>query len=406
MAYIGTQPKDIRSFGKAKFDFTATQGQTAFTGADDDGKTLGFTDGQVSVYVNGILMDESDYTTSGSNTVTLTSAANLNDIISIVALQTDIPNSDYVPATGGTFSGDVTFDGAFTSQGIDDNATSTAMTLDSSGNLLVGTTSTATNDVGFKAFQSTGQTVTTASGTNPVLFNRKTSDGDIAVFRKDDTTVGSIGTSASYLYIGNGDTGLLFNGGGDTVSPRNPTTGAGRDAAIDLGNSVERFKDLYLSGGVYLGGTGSANRLTDYETGTWSPAFVDDSGNSIFTASPNVSMADYTKIGNLVVASCYITMPSSFSATSSYSSSAGLCVGNLPFVANYDANASYYDVLVSWWHSWTGFTGSSITGHTKKGTNRVRLFKPNGNTIANVLQSNVFNGSAAIILTVTYRTTA
>ena len=112
MAYIGTQPKDVRSFGKAKFDFTATQGQTAFTGADDDGKTLGFTDGQINVYVNGILMDDSDYSTSGSNTVTLSAAANANDIISVVALQTDIPNSDYVPATGGTFTGDVTFDGS------------------------------------------------------------------------------------------------------------------------------------------------------------------------------------------------------------------------------------------------------------------------------------------------------
>lgn len=117
MAYIGTQPKDVRSFGKAKFDFTATQGQTAFTGADDDGKTLGFTDGQINVYVNGILMDDSDYSTSGSNTVTLASAANANDIISVVALQTDIPNSDYVPATGGTFTGAVTFDGDIRNSG-------------------------------------------------------------------------------------------------------------------------------------------------------------------------------------------------------------------------------------------------------------------------------------------------
>lgn len=109
MPYIGTQPKDVRSFGKVQFDFTATQGQTAFTGADDDGKTLGFTEGQIQVYVNGILMDASDYTTSNTNTVTLVSAANLNDIITVVALQTDIPNSDYVPISGGTFTGDVNF---------------------------------------------------------------------------------------------------------------------------------------------------------------------------------------------------------------------------------------------------------------------------------------------------------
>lgn len=114
MPYIGTQPKDVRSFGKVQFDFTATQGQTAFTGADDDGKTLGFTEGQIQVYVNGILMDASDYTTSNTNTVTLVSAANLNDIITVVALQTDIPNSDYVPISGGTFTGNVTADGGVT----------------------------------------------------------------------------------------------------------------------------------------------------------------------------------------------------------------------------------------------------------------------------------------------------
>jgi hypothetical protein len=45
------------------------------------------------------------------------------------------------------------------------------------------------------------------------------------------------------------------------------------DDAISLGGSSSRFKDLYLSGGVYLGGTGAANLLDDYEEGTWTPAF-------------------------------------------------------------------------------------------------------------------------------------
>ena len=115
MPYIGTQPKDVRSFGRAQFDFTATQGQTDFTGADDDGKYLGYTEGQVQVYVNGILMDDADYNTSAlGNAIYLTSAANLNDIITVVALQTDIPNSDYVPISGGTFSGDMNFSGDLT----------------------------------------------------------------------------------------------------------------------------------------------------------------------------------------------------------------------------------------------------------------------------------------------------
>lgn len=139
MPYIGTQPKDVRSFGKVQFDFTATQGQTAFTGADDDGKTLGFTEGQIQVYVNGILMDASDYTTSNTNTVTLVSAANLNDIITVVALQTDIPNSDYVPISGGTFTGDVTFGGVTTHSNrieLNDNGNNTT-----DPNIFMGSTS-------------------------------------------------------------------------------------------------------------------------------------------------------------------------------------------------------------------------------------------------------------------------
>ena len=128
MSYIGTEPKDIRSFGRTQFDYTASQGQTAFTGADDDGKVLAFTTGQINVFVNGILMDDSDFTTTGTGTVTLASAANLNDIISIVSFESNIADNDYVPASGGTFtgavthSGAVTHTGAFTSQGIDDNA--------------------------------------------------------------------------------------------------------------------------------------------------------------------------------------------------------------------------------------------------------------------------------------------
>ena len=41
------------------------------------------------------------------------------------------------------------------------------------------------------------------------------------------------------------------------------------DDTVSLGNATYRFKDAYLSGGVYLGGTGAANFLDDYEVGTF-----------------------------------------------------------------------------------------------------------------------------------------
>ena len=52
--------------------------------------------------------------------------------------------------------------------------------------------------------------------------------------------------------------------------------------------------DLSVNGGVFLGGTGTANKLDDYEEGTWTPSL--DSVNS-----SNAS-GQYTKIGNVCTA--------------------------------------------------------------------------------------------------------
>jgi hypothetical protein len=141
--------------------------------------------------------------------------------------------------------------GTFTSTGIDDNAASTAMTLDASGNLLVGNTVTdpATSNVNGVAITAGGEVIASLNGV-AAQFNRRTSDGDIAVFKKGGTTVGSIGVLSSRFYIGSGDTGLKFSGADDLISPIDASDGTGRDAAIDLGSSGARFKDLYLSGTV------------------------------------------------------------------------------------------------------------------------------------------------------------
>jgi hypothetical protein len=67
------------------------------------------------------------------------------------------------------------------------------------------------------------------------------------------------------MELGSSDTGIRFYTPSDAVIPANPSTNSARDAAIDLGISSQRFKDLYLSGGVYLGGTVAANYLDDYK---------------------------------------------------------------------------------------------------------------------------------------------
>jgi hypothetical protein len=71
------------------------------------------------------------------------------------------------------------------------------------------------------------------------------------------------------------------------------------DNANDLGSAAKRWQDLYLSGGVYLGGTTSANFLDDYEKGT----FTLNAPGSLLTAlqgSVTGYYAEYVKIGRVV----------------------------------------------------------------------------------------------------------
>jgi hypothetical protein len=183
-----------------------------------------------------------------------------------------------------------------------------AMRIDTSGNLLVGTTSfTGTSGVSLSA---TGYVYASSTNDVAIYANRETSDGDIAVFRKDGTTVGSIGTKTSMLTIGSGDVGLYFDSGNNRIIPFDTTAQVNNDAVFDIGAAAYRLKDLYLSGGVVFGdaggsGTPTANTLDSYEEGTWTPVMTGSAG-SAGSASTTVYGARYTKVGNLVTVMCYI----------------------------------------------------------------------------------------------------
>lgn len=190
------------------------------------------------------------------------------------------------------------------------------MTLDSSGNLLVGTTSTGFSAEGhvFRAGDFASHTV----DNSPVmLLNRTTSDGSIFQFRKDGAMVGNIGVvSASNFFIGSEASGVTFRRGvPDIVSSEN---GQNRNGTTNLGAAVARWKDLYLSGGVYLGGTGSANLLDDYETGTWTPTTNGDA-----TGAFSAQSGRYVKVGDLVHCYCVFDVSTNFSSGN---------VGGLPFI--------------------------------------------------------------------------
>ena len=118
--------------------------------------------------------------------------------------------------------------------------------IDKDGNVLVGKTTTAVNTQGIMLGDS-GRFFATSDGAESGVFNRKTSDGDVVDFRKDNTTVGSVTAKDGDMTIGTSDTGLRFVDSGNHISPHNVSTNAGRDNAIDLGNSGGRFDDIFAT---------------------------------------------------------------------------------------------------------------------------------------------------------------
>jgi hypothetical protein len=126
----------------------------------------------------------------------------------------------------------------------------------------------------------------------------------------------------------------VFDGDNRKIDPTNGA-GSNLDNAVDLGNGSHRFKDLYLSGGVYLGGTGAANKLDDYEEGTWTPTLTGSSG-APSSVTYSIRDAVYTKVGRLVQVSCRVV-------TTSYSGGSGeWTISGLPFTrtANITSNGA------------------------------------------------------------------
>ena len=92
--FLKTNASGVLSFGTVSttgaftaFEYTATAGQTSFSGNDDNSNSLAYTSGvnNVFVTVNGVMLDGSDYTATNGTAVVLSAAAAANDIVKILA---------------------------------------------------------------------------------------------------------------------------------------------------------------------------------------------------------------------------------------------------------------------------------------------------------------------------------
>jgi len=354
--YLGASP--VPQTIQKKQSFTATASQTTFT-------TTGYTDGAfINVYLNGVrLINGTDYTATNGSDIVLTSAASASDVLdfetfnefTLVDQTLETPtfrtsatlkNDTHEDTDGGREStlifkgeqsggeistlaqiqashdgtsddqkGDLIFK---TNDGSDNDAPTEAARIDSGQNLLVGKTAVGLSTTGID-LRSNGLIQAIRDGGTPVELNRQTSVGTLIDLRKDNTTVGSIGTqSGTDFFVTSGstaNTGLRFQT--DEIVPVT-NAAANRDNAIDIGKSNIRFKDLYLSGGAYIGGTAAVNRLDEYEEGSWTPTA--DQGCTGF----NIISSHYTKIGRSVTLQAYLT-------TFTGKNSSQLRIGGMPF---------------------------------------------------------------------------
>ena len=193
-----------------------------------------------------------------------------------------------------------------------------------SGTTLTLSAATSASDTMYCVFIGKAvQTVTpnlnpvTIDGATVATFNRTSSDGDIITVQKDGTTVGTIYNGGSNLGV-NSQGGLLLVD--DIITP---TSGA--DNTKDIGRSSARWKDAYIGGNIYLGGTGSANTLDDYEEGTFTPEAAFAAVQP--TAGATTGTGFYTKVGDMVTVWGTVE---NFNVTGA---SGDLRVRNLPFSA-------------------------------------------------------------------------
>jgi hypothetical protein len=140
--------------------------------------------------------------------------------------------------------------------------TTPSMTLDGSGTLLVGNTvvnpaSGFSNQKGFGYNNSTGKVEIATTANAPVMEIGKNNanDGDLLVFRKQGTVVGSIssrsGATLGLILNPASGSGAGLSGTSNAIFPIDETTTPVNDQ-ISLGTESNAFKDLRLSGTAFL----------------------------------------------------------------------------------------------------------------------------------------------------------
>ena len=104
-AYIDARFGDTTLPQTTRWKFTATGGETALTGNDDNSVTLQYSVAQEQVYLNGVLQQRGvDYTAEDGSTITFTTALTAGDVVNVISVNNIVTvdagaNTDTLPQT-------------------------------------------------------------------------------------------------------------------------------------------------------------------------------------------------------------------------------------------------------------------------------------------------------------------
>ena len=94
------------------YEYTATAGQTTFSGLDNNAATLNYSGGNIIVSLNGSVLDNgSDYTGYNGFSIELATAAAVGDHLAVVAFKPFLVADTVSATSGGTFAAAVTIAG-------------------------------------------------------------------------------------------------------------------------------------------------------------------------------------------------------------------------------------------------------------------------------------------------------
>ena len=282
MPYIGTSPSNgVRR----KHTYTATAGQTSFSGAGSEGATLSYNDSNfVDVYQNGVKLSEADYTSTSGTAIVLAQGASVSDIVEIVVFDVFSVADTVSKTAGGTFDGDITSGGTLNIAG-----TTTAPSSPSAGDLWFNSATSTVSDINSKAlavyngnswdqmsniFSATGGTISTYSSSG-VNYN-------VHTFTSSGVFKPTAAATVNYLVVaGGGSGGSNIAGGGGAGGLRTGTLAVlAQSYAITVGAGGAAGQ--VDSGGAQSGNNGNDSifsTITSIGGGAGGPEFSGNGNN-------------------------------------------------------------------------------------------------------------------------------